>query len=267
MPNLSLLEAINLRRTHNGPFDPRPISLHHQQLLIKVAERAPSHFNSQPWRFVLIDDPGIRERIADIGGRTMTQLISEGTFFRRYRKYFRFTREEMEEKRDGIYIDQMPAPLRPFIKQVFSDAVQKILASLGVPKLLGEDNRKLIASSPLLLAVLLSKEEYKPSELSGFYCTLSMGMAIEHIWLTCAELGMGIQFVSTPMEVPDAWQEIKEILQVPDHLELMAVYRLGYVPQDAKRPRIDWTSSQRKPISQLAFRNTCLTPESDVAAE
>jgi len=29
---------------------------------------APSHFNTQPWRFVLVDDEGIIGEIARIGG-------------------------------------------------------------------------------------------------------------------------------------------------------------------------------------------------------
>ena len=144
----------------------------------------------------------------------MTQLIEGGSFFTRYRKYFRFSQEEMDERRDGIFIDQMPMALRPFIKQVFSDNVMNVLSKLGVAKLLGEDNRKLIEGSPLLLAALLTKEEYKPGELSGYYCTLSLGMAIEHVWLMTGELGMGIQFVSTPMEIPEAWDELKSILNL-----------------------------------------------------
>jgi hypothetical protein len=212
---------------------------------------------------VLIDDPEIKSRIAAIGGRTMTQLIEGGSFFTRYRKYFRFSSEEMEQRRDGILIDKMPMALRPFIKQVFTENVMGVLSKLGVASMLGEDNRKLIEGSPLLLAALLTKEEYRPQELSGFYCTLSLGMAIEHIWLMTQDLDMGIQFVSTPMEIPGAWDELKSVLQVPDDLELMAVYRLGYVPADAARPRIDWRSDHRKRLSQLVFRNTCATPEED----
>ncbi|MCX6140385.1 MAG: nitroreductase family protein [Candidatus Kapabacteria bacterium] len=262
---MTLREAIRTRKTSNGHFEDRPVSLEHQRMLVEAAERAPSHFNSQPWRFVLIDDKNVRTKIAAIGGRTMTQLIEGGTFFTRYRKYFRFSQEEMDERRDGIFIDQMPMALRPFIKQVFSDNVMSVLSKLGVAKLLGEDNRKLIEGSPLLLAVLLTKEEYKPGELSGYYCTVSLGMAIEHVWLMTGELGMGIQFVSTPMEIPGAWDELKAILEVPDDLELMAVYRLGYLPPEKQRPRIDWRSDHRKRLSQIAFRNTCATPEEDAA--
>ena len=88
-------------------------------------------------------------------------------------------------------------------------------------------------------------------------------MAIEHIWLMTGDLGMGIQFISTPMEIPEAWQELKRVLEVPDDLELMAVYRLGYLPAEKQRPRIDWRSDHRKKLSQIAFRNTCATPEAD----
>lgn len=260
---MELLEAIRRRRTTNGHFLPTPVSLEHQHLLVEAASRAPSHFNSQPWRFILIDDPDIRNQVAEIGGKTMTELMQGGRFFQRYRKYFRFSDQEMEERRDGIFIDQMPRILRPFISKIFTDSGLKVMNTLGVPKLLGNDNKKLVAGSPLLLAALLTKEEYIPNQLSGFYCVLSLGMAIEHIWLTCCELGMGIQFVSTPMEIPEAWAELKQILQVPDHLELMAIYRLGYVPPDQERPKIDWTSRHRKRHSQFVFRNTCQTPETD----
>ncbi len=260
---MELLEAIRTRRTTNGAFKPDRVSLEHQHLLVEAAGRAPSHFNSQPWRFILIDDPQIRGRVGEIGGATMTQLIDEGKFFSRYKKYFRFDAEEMERRRDGILIDQLPLPLRPFVKQIFSDTALTIMRSLGVPKLLGQDNRKLVENSPLMLAALLAKDEYIPGELSGMYCLLSLGMAIENVWLTCGSLGMGIQFVSTPMEIPSAWLELKTLLCVPEELELMAIYRLGYLPDEKKRPRIDWTSNQRKRLSQLVFRNTCATSEQD----
>lgn len=260
----TVIDAIRNRSTTNGAFDPRPVSMDHQRLLIEAAGRAPSHFNSQPWRFVLIDDDEQRRRIAAVGGRTMEQLMDGGTFFTRYRKYFRFSADEMEARRDGILIDRLPGPLKPFVRQVFSERAMKLMSSFGVPAMLGDDNRKLIEGSPLILAVLLTREEYRPGELSAFYCQLSMGMAVENIWLLTTELGMGMQFISTPMEIPGAWDELRTILAVPDDLELMALYRLGYLPPERKRPRIDWKSNERKRHSQLAFRNSCRVVEPDV---
>jgi nitroreductase len=260
---MTLEEAIQRRSTTNCAFLPQPVSLEHQRRLVEAASRAPSHFNSQPWRFILITDDATRMKIAEIAGRTMEGLMAGGRFFTRYKKYFRFSREEMAERRDGIFIDQMPAALRPFIKSVFSDTGQKVLNKLGVPKTLGEDNRKLVVGSPLILGAMLTKEEYQREQLSGFYSLLGIGMAIENVWLTTVELGMGIQFISTPMEFPDAWAEIKTLLRVPDDLELIALYRLGYVPKEKERPRIDWISSHRKRLSQYVFRDNCSTPEAD----
>lgn len=260
---MELRDALARRSTTNGHFKPDPVSLEHQHRLVEAASRAPSHFNSQPWRFVLITDESVRGRVAEVAGRTMEALMSGGRFFKRYRKYFRFSEAEMDDRRDGIYIDKMPAPLRPFIKHVFSDTGQKVVNTLGVPRNLGRDNAQLVAGSPLHLAALLTKEEYRPGELSGFYSLLGMGMAIENIWLTTVDLGMGIQFISSPMEFPDAWSEIGRLLQVPDHLELIALYRLGYLTEAKKRPSIDWTSSQRKRLSQYVYRDGCTTPERD----
>lgn len=260
---MEFFEVLRKRKTTNGPFLDQPVSKEHQHLLMEAASRAPSHFNSQPWRFVLIEDKAKREKIAEIGGRTMQQLIADGRFFERYRPYFRFSEKEMDERRDGILIDQLPGPLRPFTRQILSPSALGLLRTLRVPQILGEDNRKLVAGSPLLLAALLDKQEYRPGELSGFYSVLGLGMAIENIWLTTVELGMGMQFVSTPMEIPEAWEELKKLLEVPEHLELMAVYRLGYLPPDNPRPRIDWQSGHRKRISQFVFRESCTTPESD----
>lgn len=260
---MELREAILRRSTTNGHFKPDPVSLEHQHRLMEAASRAPSHFNSQPWRFVLISDDALREKISVIAGDTMRELMAGGKFFTRYRRYFRFSEAEMRERRDGIFIDKLPGPLKPFVKHVFSETGQKVMNKLGVPKTLGEDNRKLVGSSPLMLAAMLTKEEYIPGELSGFYSLLGLGMAIENIWLTTLDLGMGIQFISTPMEFPAQWAEISALLEVPEELELIAMYRLGYLPDGAKRPRIDWTSSQRKKLSQYVYRDTCATPEVD----
>lgn len=258
---MDLIEAIRRRRTTNGPLLPDPVSEEHQRLLVELAGRAPSQLNSQPWRFVLIDERSTIERIAEISGRSMTTTMAEGTFFERYKPYFRFSKAEMDERRDGMLFDKLPAALRPFTKQVFTKRGQRLMNTLRVPQALGEENRRLVAGSPLLLAVLLDRREYRPGQLSSFYSVFSMGAAMENIWLATVELGMGIQFVSFPMETPGAWEEICGLLQVPDELELMAVYRLGYLPPERRRNTIDWTSSERKRPSQYVFRGTCATPQ------
>jgi nitroreductase len=258
---MEFLDVVRRRKTTNGPFLPDPVSEEHQRLLMEVAGRAPSQLNSQPWRFAILEDREVIEQIADISGRSMTTAMSNGTFFERYKNYFRFSEEEMERLRSGMLFDKLPAPLRPFTKRVFTKSGQTLMNALRVPQTLGEENRKLVAGSPMLLAVALDRSEYRPGELSSFYSLFSMGAAMENVWLTTVELGMGIQFVSFPMEVPGQWEKIVGLLKVPDELELMAVYRLGYLPHDQRRPAIDWSSHQRKLPSQYVFRDTFETPQ------
>jgi nitroreductase len=258
---MELVEGIRRRSTTNGGLLPDPVSVEHQRLLMEVAGRAPSQLNSQPWRFVIIENRDTIEQVASISGESMTTAMSNGSFFERYKPYFRFDAAEMEAKRDGMLFDKLPAPLRPFTKQVFTKRGQTLMNTLRVPHTLGEENRKLVAGSPLLLAALLDRTEYRPGELSGFYSIFSLGAAMENVWLTTVELGMGIQFVSFPMEVPGQWARIENLLRVPGDLELMAVYRLGYLPPERRRPAIDWTSRQRKRPSQYVFRETCEQPQ------
>jgi len=258
---MELREAIYGRRTTNGAFLPDPVSAGHQRALVEAAARAPSQLNSQPWRFVLIEAPSTIEQIARISGESMTTALGNGTFFERYKRYFRFSAAEMETTRSGMLFDRLPAPLRPFTRSVFTRRGQHAVNALRVPQTLGEQNRRLVAGSPLLLGVMLDRAEYRPGELSGFYSLFSMGAAMENLWLTTTELGMGIQFISFPMEVPGAWDRIAELLAVPDDLELMAVYRLGYLPPAERRPVIDWTSSHRKLVSQFVYREDCTAPQ------
>ncbi|MFB9376504.1 nitroreductase family protein [Kineococcus gynurae] len=258
---MELLEAIRRRRTTNGSFRPDPVRAEHQRLLVEVAGRAPSQLNSQPWRFVLVEDPARIAEVARISGESMTTAMRSGAFFRRYRRWFRFSPEEMAVERSGMLFDRLPPALRPFRRLVFTPFGQQTMNALRVPQRLGADNRDLVAGSPLLLAVLLDRAEHRPGELSAFYSLFSMGAAMENVWLTTVELGLGIQFVSFPMEVPGRWAELERLFAVPDDLELMAVYRIGYLPEHARRPSIDWSSSQRRLPSQYVFRDSCATPQ------
>lgn len=258
---MEFLDVLFNRRTTNGPLLPDPVSEEHQQLLIKAAASAPSQFNSQPWRFVIIEERSTIETIASISGESMTAVISEGSFFERYKRHFRFSAEEMAEHRSGMYFDKLPAALRPFTRAVFTSAGIRTMRMLRVPQTLGEENRKLVAGSPLILGVMLDRRERTAHPLADFYCQFSMGAAMENVWLTTVELGMGIQFISFPMEMPEQWERLIRLLEVPDDLELMALYRLGYVPEQAQRPVIDWSSRERRPPSQFVFRETCGTPQ------
>ncbi|MCE9500452.1 MAG: nitroreductase family protein [Leptospira sp.] len=253
---MELKEAIFRRRTANKAFLKKPLKEEHIREIIAAANKAPSHFNSQPWDFILVTDPGLRKEIGKIAGDSMKRLISEGSFFNRYLKYFRFSKEEIDSKRSGIYVDKIPKILRPFISKIFSSSGVKILNRLQVPSILGRDARKIVSEAPLLLGFMLQRAEYRPGEKSGIYSLISMGAALQNIWLTATSLGIGLQFVSTPMEVPENWNKILKLMKVPETHELLALYRLGYMDDSIKRPAIDWVSDERRSFEDLVSWNT-----------
>jgi nitroreductase len=251
---MDILEAIRNRRTTNSRFADKPISTEHLKIILESASHAPSHFNSQPWRFVLIQDKERRKELGKIAGESMRMMMAAGNFWKRYVKYFRFSKEEIEKSKDGIYIDNMPTVLKPFIKYVFSEKGGEVMNKLRVPYILAIDSKRLVSSSPLILGVLLSKAEYRKEELSGMYCMLALGMAIENIWLTANSLGIGVQFISLPMEAGgQQWQKCIDMIDAPPEFELIALFRLGYIDPDMKRPTIDWSSPQRKKLSEFCF--------------
>lgn len=252
---LELFDAIVNRKTTNTAFAKEKVKRGDIELLVKMASHSPSHFNSQPWRFVIVCEQPVIDKIAKIAGDAMVQLMDDGRFWKQYRKYFRFSEKEIEKTRDGIHIDHLPAFLKPFAKSIFSEAGGKVISRFKVSRILGNDEEKLVATSPMLFAIALTKEEYKKEELSGFYSVISMGAVIQTLWLTTTAIGMGMQFISTPGEIPEKWNKITDILGVPDDYELAAVFRMGYVDKQVKRPTIDWRSSQRKSFRDLAFRD------------
>jgi nitroreductase len=252
---MDLFEAIINRRTTNTAFANKKVSQEHKELLIKMASHSPSHFNSQPWRFIVVEEESIIKKIAKIAGDSMVQLMDNGRFWKQYRKYFRFSEEEMEKTKDGIHIDHLPAFLKPFAKSIFSEAGGRVISKFKVSRILGNDEEKLVATSPILFIIILTKDEYKKEELSGFYSVISMGAVIQTLWLCTTAIGMGMQFISTPGEIPENWKSISDMLRVPDDFEMMAIFRMGYTDPDMKRPSIDWKSSQRKDVSELAFRD------------
>lgn len=253
---MDLLDAIRKRHTTNGAFADRPIVPEHVRCILEMAARAPSHFNSQPWRFVVVQDAARRKALGDIAGDSMRQLMADGRFMQQYRRFFRFSDDEVAQSNDGIHLDNMPSVLRPFAKYVLTERGNQVMNSFQVPRVLGNDARKLVANSPLLLGIALDCSIYKPEELTGLYTMISLGAVVQTIWLTATSQGMGMQFVSTPQEIPEQWARVSSLLGVPAEYELMLLMRLGYEDPAIKRPTIDWTSPQRKPVEELAFRET-----------
>ena len=69
-----------LRSRHSvRRFDPQPVERDTLRRLLEAATLAPSAHNSQPWRFAILTDPGIRQRLADSMGEAFrSDLLLDG---------------------------------------------------------------------------------------------------------------------------------------------------------------------------------------------
>src|SRR5919197_507486 len=163
---MDLFEAIRRRHTTNGAFAERSIDPEHKRLILELAARAPSHFNSQPWRFVVVEDVERRRTLGRIAGESMRDLMADGRFWQQYRKFFRLSQEEAEASKDGIHFDHIPPVLKPFAKYIFTERGAAIMNTLQVPRVLGNDARRLVENSPMLIGIALAQEVYRPDELT-----------------------------------------------------------------------------------------------------
>jgi nitroreductase len=71
--NMDVLEALYTTRAMRRVTD-TPIPEHVQALILDAAVRAPSGGNAQNWRFLLVDEPEVRVRLAAIYRQSITQL-------------------------------------------------------------------------------------------------------------------------------------------------------------------------------------------------
>jgi nitroreductase len=64
----SLHDVAHRQRAHRA-FLPEPVDEAVVRRILETATRAPSAENSQPWRFVIVRDPGLREQIGELTAR------------------------------------------------------------------------------------------------------------------------------------------------------------------------------------------------------
>ena len=62
---MNTFDAISGFKMYRGKLDARKLEEGHLRRILEAALWAPSGHNSQPWEFVIVDDPELIQRIAD----------------------------------------------------------------------------------------------------------------------------------------------------------------------------------------------------------
>lgn len=98
----------------------------------------------------------------------------------------------------------------------------------------------IIGSAPVLIAVFLDQQESYDRTKD---CQ-AVGACLQNMWLAIHALGLGGVWIG---EILKNKEKVREILQLPAHLELMAIMAMGH-------PRHPRQHSERKPLGELVVK-------------
>jgi len=216
MQDMSLSEAIHTARALRR-FKPDPISDEVLAKLIDAGVRAPTGSNLQNWRFVIVTDPNLRARLADL-----------------YRESIRMAQKVLSYRKRPAHMTEK-AQARMFaaaehLAQHFGEVPVLLLAWLHMPP--DQDNPNL------------------PPDQAQTYVRLSGASiygAVQNIILTCRALGLGT-VLTTVLAYKE--KEVRRLLNASEEMRLFAVLPIGYPVEGYGHGPV-----KRLPIEQVSFRD------------
>ncbi|HOG48798.1 MAG TPA: nitroreductase family protein [Anaerolineae bacterium] len=196
----SLAEAtmkVILDRRSIREFTDEPVSEEDLQAILEAARQAPSGENAQPWRFVIIKDPDMRQAIATIAGGGSGR---------------RFTAEFVTKK----------------MQARFSSLQDEAKKKAAFEKLTSGQVSAFVGDAPIIIMVCGKKDVWDmPYDTSA---------AIENMLLMITALGLGACWVIAPcIDVRDE-ERMQQLLGVPAGYKVVSAISLGY-PTRPHRPR------------------------------
>ena len=205
---LDVLKLIRKRKSLRIPFDPeRPVAKQDLKKILEAARWSPTAHNMQNFEIVVVDDEKILKAIGNI-----KRPISE-TFIRENYQQLSFSEEELLKKKTGLLGTMFPPSWRnPDFR--LNQIDEKETTSMQRPML----------QSPVLLVVVYDPMQRAPASEGDFLGIISLGCAMENMWLTAESLGIGLHIISSLSSEP----EVKRILSIPDDLIIAFSCRLGY---------------------------------------
>ena len=206
----SFMRLVRRRRSH-WHFRSDQVAGADIERIVDAARYAPSGFNSQLWEFVAITDPGLRSSVVDIVAGSLPR-----------------------------------PPTGP-------DSAPASRGEHGVP---AKDPLG-FRTAPVFILVLgdTRVRPYGPPPVRaddaawGKVFTSSLAVAYEHMHLAAAALGLATRWVSAAGGAPAA-SAIKDLLGIPEELELYEMMALGYSDFEP-------LSKKMRPLPEVLHHDAC----------
>ncbi len=212
MPIEELLKLIETRQSSRGLFDPRrAIPREDMEKILEAARWAPTAHNMQNFEIVVVDDKKLLAAISDI------KQPPNLTFIRENYQQLSFSEDELRQRKAGILGAMFPKSWQtpnPKLKDVANEDWDAVMTEQ-------------IVSSSALLFVLYDPRRRAPASENDFLGAISLGCAMENMWLMAVSLGIGVHILSSLSEKKTE-KEIKRLLDVPNNFTIGFTMRLGY---------------------------------------
>jgi nitroreductase len=205
---LDLLKAIKGRRTVRK-FRPDDIESEPVRVMIDAARWAPSAANRQPWEFIVISREETRKRIA-------------GLYVQAYLK-------EAEELPKSKYADELYVEDLEKLKEKIYRIKDKLRAQLEIP--------------PVHIIVCAD-----PTKSKSYI--VDTAAAIQNMLLAAHSLNLGTAWIDISSTLLGEFfdkQALKDLLDIPEEIEVMAIIPVGYPDEKPPRP-------PRRLIREIAHR-------------
>jgi nitroreductase len=238
---MNIFDAITQRRSHRGTFQNRPIDTADLEKLIEAARWTPSPFNVQPWELVLIREAEGKAALAEVTERAIVEQFKDAKFLDDNSRWMRLTEADLKALGDGVLLTDhvtLPKLLQDAPDKLLEGVLKNaksftLLGHLGAGKIPAKEIATQVREAPLLMLITMNCKRYPPGDGGTRWMWLSMGMLIQNVLLAATALGIGVQFVSPPLERAVDREQVRQLFNIPTSHEVITLLRIGYVEENS----------------------------------
>ena len=226
-----LITIIQKSYSERAPFDSdKQVSTSDVEKILEASRWAPTSHNMQNFEVVVVDDKAVIKRLGNLNTSPSPDFIRENF------EQLSMTEEELAQKKVGILGTQFPPTWRD--RALLEMAInERPLLNLGI----------LINGAPTLIILLYDTRKRAPASPGDMLGAVSLGCVMENMWLMAQSLNIGFQILS--MFGSPVQKEIKNILDIPDHMAVLCAIRLGFPFSPSKSLRV------RRDVEEFAYWN------------
>lgn len=227
-----ILTLIRERHSSRAPFESRrPVLPETLRQILEAGRWAPTAHNMQNFEVLVVDDPGLLDRMGQIESKVSEMFLRENL------AQLSFSEAELRHKKVGLLGAMFP-PSWQEPELIESVARESAPASL----------HHTMQGAPVVLVVLYDARRRAPASEGDVLGQNSLGCVLENMWLMAHELGVGFQVMSV-FSSPGVESQVKAMLEAPERMKIAFAIRLGYPISVATPPRV------RRDVDDFTHRN------------